>query len=79
VARFVIPFCLGIAARGEIDPFSRFVVGQIEDGAPTDRVGLLRRLGVERGGAGLPQPQGLRRALGAVPARTTTERAAGVR
>lgn len=52
VARFVIPFCFGIAARGEIDSFRRFVVCQIEDGAPADRVRLFGGLGVERGSAG---------------------------
>src|SRR5580700_10820053 len=28
VARFVIPFCFGIATGGEIDPFRRFEIGR---------------------------------------------------
>ena len=51
MASAVISFCLGIATRGEIVTFRRFVVGQIEDGAPADRVRFLGGLGVKRGGA----------------------------
>jgi len=52
VTRLFIALCFGIAAGGEVNAFRRFVFGQIEDGAPADRVGLLCGLGVQRRGAG---------------------------